>query len=985
LGWRTSLVVLVGLVSLVLASAATAAGVTNSGDDLRTGWYPDEPGISRQIVTGGTFGQLWSATVNGQVYAQPLLAPSGTLIVATENNFVYGLDPATGATQWSQHPAQAWDPGLVGCGDIQPSIGTTSTPIIDNSTNTVYFTYKTYASGPPGPAAWYLDARDVTTGAERSGFPVPLSGNADNLPSISFTPTTQQQRPGLLLMDGVVYAAFGAHCDVSPWRGWVFGVSTTTHTVTARWVDNSLPGSGGGIWQSGYGLTSDGSGSILFITGNGAAPATPTAGSSPPTTLGESVVHLRVQPNGTLRAVDFFAPFDAAQLDQNDVDFGSGGIVGLPDAHFGTATVPHLAVAVGKEGYVYLLNRDNLGGFEQGAGLGDAVVQRTGPRGGVWGRPGVWPGDGGYVYIPTSFGQPNGGLLDVYRYLVSSGTPSLAYQASAVDSAGAPDAFGWGSGSPVITSDGTTSGSALLWIIWSSNRSGAGGQLRAYDPIPVNNQLHKIYSAPIGNSTNYSVPGVGAGHLYVGTRDGKVLAFGSPVTQPLTGSALTFPRTTVKTSSSPQTLTLTATKRLTVSSITSPSSQFTLGSVSPALPATLNAGNQISVPVTFTPTVPGVVGGQVDVTTDAGPVSFSLSGTGQAAAGELSAPTLLSLGGTEIGGHLSGSVILTNIGGTDIKVTGITGPSAPFSVVNSPANATIASGDSISFDVAFDPSQAGVFTDSVEIDSDHGGNQTVALSATAGTPGHLQFSNENIDYGATPVGSTATKSFMLTNTGGTSVTVTKSKPPFGGEFAPVSSLQEGTTIGPGATVSESVTFTPTAPGSAAGTWQINSDDGSGLHQVQFTGSGVSAAPLGGPAPPPIVVPQHPRPLVAPRFTPSVASTATVESALITYTAANALTSHFVLERATTGRRSGHRCAPTTRRNRHHPRCTRYITVTTFAHRDRVGANRIQLIAVVPKRKLIPGTYRLHSMLVDSSGHRRSFYCVLRVAPFRARR
>src|SRR5262249_10306367 len=162
----------------------------------------------------------------------------------------------------------------------------------------------------------------------RTGFPVQLSGNADNIPSMSFSPTTQHQRPGLLLMDGVVYAAFGGHCDVSPWRGWIFGVSTAGN-VTARWVDNSLPGSGAGIWQSGYGLTSDGSGSILFITGNGAAPSSPTAGSSPPATLGESVVRLHVGSNGSLTPVDFFAPFDAAQLDQNDVDFGSGGLVGL--------------------------------------------------------------------------------------------------------------------------------------------------------------------------------------------------------------------------------------------------------------------------------------------------------------------------------------------------------------------------------------------------------------------------------------------------------------------------------------------------------------------------------------------------------------------------------------------------------------------------------------------------------------------------------
>jgi len=107
------------------------------------------------------------------------------------------------------------------------------------------------------------------------------------------------------------------------------------------------------------------------------------------------------------------------------------------------------------------------------------------------------------------------------------------------------DPFGWGSGAPVITSDGTTSGTALVWIVWSADRTGKGAQLRAYEPVPVNGKLVRRFSAPVGTSSNYSVPGVGAGRLYVGTREGKVLAFGSPVTQPLAGSALSFATTTI--------------------------------------------------------------------------------------------------------------------------------------------------------------------------------------------------------------------------------------------------------------------------------------------------------------------------------------------------------------------------------------------------------------------------------------------------------
>ena len=248
-------------------------------------------------------------------------------------------------------------------------------------------------------------------------------------------------------------------------------------------------------------------------------------------------MRLDVGSNGQLTPTDFFAPFDSNQLDSWDADFGSGAVVALPQAEFGTHSLPDLGVAVGKEGYVYLLNLQNLGGYEQGTGGGDDVVQRLGPFGGVWGRSGVWPGDGGYVYVPTSTGLSNGGSFDVYHYgLTGTGAPSLAPDGSA------PGAFGWGSGSPVNTSAGTTSDSALVWIIWSADRTGADAQLRAYDPVPVNGTLQEVYDASIGSSSNYSQPGVGNnGDLYVGTRDGTVLAFGSPVTEPVNGSPSPFP------------------------------------------------------------------------------------------------------------------------------------------------------------------------------------------------------------------------------------------------------------------------------------------------------------------------------------------------------------------------------------------------------------------------------------------------------------
>ncbi len=299
--------VLSSLLGLLLLSAVAACApalgveITNSGDNLRTGWYPDEPSITPQLVSGGTFGQLWSAPVEGQVYAQPLL-DDGTLFVATENNKVYGLDPTTGALKWSQPLSLGtpWNPNDIGCGDLTPSVGVTATPVIDPATHIAYLTHKTYESGNSGAANWYMDAVDVATGAEEPGFPVALSGAAQNAPGQSFPATKELQRPGLLLLEGVVYAAFGSHCDIAPWQGWVFGVSTAG-AVKARWVADAS-GNGAGIWQSGAGLTSDAPGNILLSTGNGGAPSTPTPGNTPPENLGESVVRLQVQADGSLEA-----------------------------------------------------------------------------------------------------------------------------------------------------------------------------------------------------------------------------------------------------------------------------------------------------------------------------------------------------------------------------------------------------------------------------------------------------------------------------------------------------------------------------------------------------------------------------------------------------------------------------------------------------------------------------------------------------------
>jgi len=350
------------VLTLLLAVPPTAGAqvVTSRSDALRTGWYPDQPKLSPGQVTGGSFGQLFDTPIEGQVYAQPLVA-GGTLLVVTEANKAYGLDPVTGAEKWERDFGTPFNPDDIQCGDIWPTVGATATPVIDG--NTAYMTAKRYKDD--GSVGSFMHALDVRTGTEKPGFPVEIKGAADNAPGKQFASRTQLQRPGLLLLDGVVYAAYGSHCDVSPYQGWVAGVSTGGQLKT-MWTTETGDGvDGGGIWHAGGGLMSDGQGRIFLATGNFNSPP-PGPGNQPPGQLGQSVVRLEVQPNGKLRTADFFAPYDADVLDGYDADFGSGGPVALPSkselagSPFGTAAYPNLLVAVGKVGYVYQIGRAHV-------------------------------------------------------------------------------------------------------------------------------------------------------------------------------------------------------------------------------------------------------------------------------------------------------------------------------------------------------------------------------------------------------------------------------------------------------------------------------------------------------------------------------------------------------------------------------------------------------------------------------------------------
>jgi outer membrane protein assembly factor BamB len=503
------------------ASRPSETAQTFPNDPAQSGWYPNQPLLSPSVVGTSAFGQLFSTAVDGQVYSAPTVV-SNTLVAATETNHVYGLDPLTGAIRWERFLGPPVNSSDVGCSDLAPKVGITSTPAVDPATGTAFVVSKTYVSGTSGPATFFADAIDAATGAVK--WSVEISGAASNEPTAIFDAKYLLQRPALTVVDGVVYAGFAGFCDTPDYRGWIVGISTSG-SVTTKWTSESGqpsdPSPEGGFWHAGGPITSDMSGQMLAVTGNGNVPPVGPVTQPAPGALGQSVIRLAVQPDGSLLATDYFSPANADELNVMDLDIGSSAVELLPSEHFGTTTVPNLAVIASKQGSLFVLDRSFLGGRGQGPSGGDGVVQRIDGIGPMWSTPTFWAADGGYLYQTVAFHG-----LQAYAYGVdANNVPSFQL-------AGSSGTVGYGSSSPIVTSDGTTSGSALVWIV---AKSASGDQLRAYDAVPVNGALNLRGAWPVGSFAKFNRITVTNGRVYVGTLDGHVLGFGLEGTESLGG------------------------------------------------------------------------------------------------------------------------------------------------------------------------------------------------------------------------------------------------------------------------------------------------------------------------------------------------------------------------------------------------------------------------------------------------------------------
>ncbi len=817
---RRAMALLVLLVAGVAGLVASGSGVAQAGEsagvttaaygNLRDDWDANEPALSPSAVASASFGELFSTPLKGAIYAQPLVY-GGDVIVTTEEANAYAISAATGKVVWERSFGKPFKASTIHCSDLTPYIGSTSTPVIDPSTGIIYMTTRLQEGRGLGNARWKLQALSAATGEEEPGYPVAITGTPSNTPGVPFNESYSQQRPGLLLLNGVVYIAFASDCDITPYRGIVVGVSTATHEITTMWSDEAGVGTGedsqAGIWQSGGGLVSDIPGRIILTTGNGVSPQ-PAPSGNPPPTLSESVVGLTVQPGGQLTPTQFFAPSDAPTLDENDEDLGSGGPIALPSEYFGTKAIPHLVVQVGKDGRIFLIDADDMGGYRQGPEESDDVLQTLGPFDGVWGHPAAYGGQGGWVYVLESAG---GGFLRALSYGVNGGgEPALASAGTSSES------FGYTSGSPLVTSDGTAAGSAVVWVVYASGPNGARGQLRAYGAIPTGGNLPLLWSGKLGSASKFSVPTAYEGRVYVGTRKGDLIAFGPSGDAPVQAAPVELGSVPVGESET-KTLSVAATRELSftgpvtvsgersVSALEAGASAHTVSprlrtggpskipppgtaAISagvidvqqPRLGTAIAAGTTTRLRVTFKPDHAGPFVAIVSIRTSAGTRTVTLSGYGTRPGLVLSAqPLAFGKVRTDAGGKAQ-SLTFTNSWDRPETITGVRLPGAPYRVSGLPrVGAILAPRQAITISVLFDPSRAGDYRSSLAIDTDHG---SVALPASGqairGAP-RLAVSATRIDVGAVPVGQSKNVTFYVRDTGTVPLTITRAIAPIG--------------------------------------------------------------------------------------------------------------------------------------------------------------------------------------------------------------
>ena len=831
---------------------------TVSQNNLRNGWDPNEPALTPAAVQGGQFGQIFKTSVNGQVYAQPLII-GNTLVVATENDWVYGLNATTGAVLWKTSLGTPYH--ITTCSNLTPNIGVTSTGVYDPSTNTVYEMGLVHETS----WQWHLFGLNVSTGAIT--FKQRIVGHPTNDSKLTFSALPQGQRAGLLLMNGWVYAAFASHCDHDSYDGYVAGFNVGSPGTTTLWADDvGVANKKGGIWQSGGGVMSDGSGRIIVASGNGISPPK-GPGNNPPAQLAESVIRLQPQSNGSLKPQDFFSPSNAPSLDSSDSDFGSGGPTGAP---FGTSTYPDIMMQAGKGGEIYLLNRDNLGGRSSSD---SGALASVSPIARQYDHPVFFadtptlttlnaPGANDYmIYVGK-----NDYMREFKAGVSSSGKPTLK------DVNNSTFTLGYSSGAPAITSNGTNPATGLIWEEHHNDSTGSGGFLGAWELLGVprsggGTKLSEIWAAPIGTGSKFTEIATQNGRVYLGTRDGNVYGFGITGAAALKSSGSAQFNDTAVGSAATRHVTLTATRTVTVTGATvsagGTSVPFTLGQVtlthpggqpaSVTFPVTLHNGDVLRAAVKFAPGTVGGAEGVVTFTTGAGSaasVSVPLIGNGTQT-GLFATSPAITFNIVEQDGMLVTNVPvgisdpqLTDIvdsGTRPVRVKSVTPPTGAYQAIGLPKpGMVIKPGEAITVEVDFTPQHAVTSNGSFTITPSRGTSATVSLIGTGLAPvTKFTASPGVVHFGPVPVGHTATRMIEVVNTGNQPSLMGQTGLPGGPFGAPLRAAQ-GLPVNQDYDLALPVTFHPAKAGAFHGTYKVTWTDEFGQHSlnVPITGTGV---------------------------------------------------------------------------------------------------------------------------------------------------
>ncbi len=510
----------IGLVGL-LVGAVDAAGenvLTFHNDNARTGRNLNEKILTPASVASTNFGKLFSQSVDGYVYAQPLVMTNVSIagqgvhdvvFVATEHDSVYAFDAHSNVPALWQVSFLNLGAGVttassddVGCEDLVPEVGITSTPVIDPVTKTIYVSAKTKeVTDTTTNYFCRLHALDIGSGAEKFGGPVVIqpiaSGTGDGNDGaghIPFDPLTQFNRAALSLNNGVVYLGFASHCDNGPYHGWLIGY-TATNLQLKTFLNTTPNGGEGGIWQAGGGPASDAANNLYVITGNGTfSPATKG--------YGDSFLKLSTT-SGALKVADYFTPYNQAYLAAADLDLGSGGPLVLPD-EVGNLFSRHLLVGAGKEGTIYLINRDNMHHYNsQNNGL--IVQSLKSAIGGCFCTPAYFNKQIYYVGV--------GDVLKAFTIKNAHLTVKVASQG--------PELFNFPGATPSISADGTKNG--IVWTVQTDAYDVSGPAiLRAYNATNVALEIYNSNAAGTrdqpGGAVKFAVPTIANGQVYVGAQ-----------------------------------------------------------------------------------------------------------------------------------------------------------------------------------------------------------------------------------------------------------------------------------------------------------------------------------------------------------------------------------------------------------------------------------------------------------------------------------